>query len=213
MISNIEETLRTVLKDKGMGTALSLMDVVKTVHTSFRKDGVTPYTHHLFDVALKSCRLPGPLENREAIVCLGLLHDMPEDYPEYMDAQKFGATIENSFHGDTMKAKLPHIIENAYLLSKKNRDGTDKGKQPYFDEMKGNPMCILVKGCDGLSNLLDTPSSKDVKFIRYYINYTQKYHIPLLETLETQAAHYLINQFGLARQVVNFMANSFELSD
>lgn len=229
MRQDIENQLRTSLEKDNMTLALGLMDKVKSIHTELRKDGQTPYYLHLFDVAY---RVYSMMSHTGAsfyyvthrMVCLALLHDTPEDYPEYRDERKLMALIMEcspvSLVGTPMVPQ--DFIPGVYLLSKFNTDGSKKTKEEYYKGLSLFWTCALVKGCDGLSNLMDTISSGDPKIMQYYVRYTQKLHIPLLESIIENPKNYkpvrvaaqrLIDDLKNGIEIVSYVAQTYVLKE
>ena len=105
----------------------------------YRHDGVTPYFHHLRDVA---SRVGDDIE----LQAIAWLHDVLEDGPD--------------FTADTLRQRgMPeHLIDAVIALTRQKNESYDD----FIHRVKKNTMAHKVKVADILSNLSDSPTPKQI---------------------------------------------------
>jgi (p)ppGpp synthase/HD superfamily hydrolase len=123
-------------------TYLSAFNIAMNAHKGqFRRDGKTPYFHHVMDVS-KRCAKYGI-----DAMALALIHDVLEDNVNYDEKRLIDAGIPKN------------IVDGAVILTKTKEDH-------YFDtylvRVKNNELAKLVKIQDILSNLNDDPTDSQM---------------------------------------------------
>lgn len=109
----------------------------------YRRDGVTPYSEHIMAVVDRVRRL----DNASAeLISVAYLHDVIEDSDITTDM--------------LLNLGLPAEVVTAVdaLTKKKNQSYDD-----YLVGVKNNPMALSVKIQDILSNLSDSPTTKQIR--------------------------------------------------
>ena len=117
------------------------LDIAIKAHAGqYRRDGVTSYIYHVYEVAKRVNKFD------EDHICVALLHDVIEDSDITAD--------------DLLKEGVPeHIVAAVSLLTK--YVGTTYKK--YLVEVKKNELARRVKIADMLSNLADDPTDNQIK--------------------------------------------------
>jgi (p)ppGpp synthase/HD superfamily hydrolase len=117
------------------------LDIAIKAHAGqYRRDGVTSYIYHVYEVAKRVNKFD------EDHICVALLHDVIEDSDITAD--------------DLLKEGVPeHIVAAVSLLTK--YVGTTYKK--YLIEVKANELARRVKIADMLSNLADDPTDNQIK--------------------------------------------------
>jgi (p)ppGpp synthase/HD superfamily hydrolase len=108
----------------------------------FRRDGITPYINHVFDVA-RIAQMRGGDDN---VIATALGHDLLED-------TKFSKF--DLLNAGLSQAVVDAIIDLTHLHE----------KEPYEQAIlraKSNPIARQVKIADNLSNLSDEPTDKQI---------------------------------------------------
>lgn len=114
----------------------------------FRRDGITPYFHHVDGVA----RLVKP--QKPEYIAAAYLHDVLED-TDYSSV-------------DLIKAGFPKMVVNAVLiLTKFDHISYDE----YLKKVKENVIAKAVKIADMTYNLNDTPSIKQIEKYKKGLEY------------------------------------------
>ena len=119
------------------------LDIAIKAHAGqYRRDGVTSYIYHVYEVAKRVNKFD------EDHICVALLHDVIED----SDITSY----------DLLKEGVPmHIVTAVSLLTKpKYFEMTYK---KYLVEIKKNELARRVKIADMLSNLADDPTDNQIK--------------------------------------------------
>lgn len=104
----------------------------------FRRDGVTPYTNHLQDVA--SC------VSNDVLKKIAWLHDILEDTP--LEPSELRSFLDED-----------EVFDAVVALTKPH---SDIDYFEYLESVKGNRNAILVKISDLINNLKDSPTKNQV---------------------------------------------------
>lgn len=133
-------------------TAISSSLICKAINLSseahvgqFRRDGKTPYFVHPKRVA----KLVAEASGSEQQIALAYLHDTIENYEG--DKNEIKRKISEAFGSRMLGLVL--------LLTRE--EGI--GYPPYLKKIKRNKQILLVKICDIVANLSDTPTEKQKK--------------------------------------------------
>jgi (p)ppGpp synthase/HD superfamily hydrolase len=113
---------------------------IKAHAGQYRRDGVTSYIYHVYEVAKRVKKFG------DDHVCVALLHDVIEDSDITAD--------------DLLKEGVPENIVEAVSLLTKYVGMTYK---KYIVEVKANELARRVKIADMLSNLADDPTDNQIK--------------------------------------------------
>lgn len=108
----------------------------------FRRDGVTPYINHVFDVA----RIAQMRGGDDSVIATAFGHDL-------LDDTKFSKF--DLLDAGLSQAVVDAIVDLTYLYK----------KEPYEQAIlraKANPISRRVKIADNLSNLSDAPTDKQI---------------------------------------------------
>jgi (p)ppGpp synthase/HD superfamily hydrolase len=178
----------------------SFMDCVKAlnlaesrIHTGMRKDGKTKeFYHQLSIVAFLITQHHNLAKPRETYIA-AILHDTPEDYPE------FSATIREMFPNDFVYAQR---------LSKIDSDGNLIPYATYFGEMGRCPVCSVVKLVDRIHNASTMLGVFSQEKVRKYIDEIVKYFLPMAKTARRsfpeQDAFYELAKSVLSMKVASY---------
>ncbi len=161
------------------------------VHSGSRKDGSLEFSHQLemlaFAINLHSL-LSKPFEVYVSIV----LHDLYEDYPQYLQE------IRNNFS---------YAEEYALRLSK-FKDGTEQEYSSYFNGIASCEVCSVVKAIDRYHNLSTAPGVFSTTKILEYCDEVEMYFIPML-----RAAKQLHNQRAVYELMKNILITQISTID
>lgn len=124
-------------------------EFAKELHKhQFRKDGVRPYFVHLEDVARRVSQVT---DNEDAIIA-ALLHDGPEDIPDYtvaMVRERFGPHV-----AETVDFLTDRYVKSAYPnLNRRTRKQLERERYKTFSQV-----AKWIKLADIASNLSDDGS-------------------------------------------------------
>lgn len=157
------------------------------VHSGSRKDGSKEFSHQLemlaFGLNLHSL-LNKPYEVYMSIV----LHDLYEDYPQYLEE------IRKNF-GD---------VEKFAIRLSKFKDGSEQQYSSYFDAIAECEVCSVVKAIDRYHNLSTAPGVFSGSKIMEYCDEVEMYFIPMLrkaKQLHNQRAVYELMKSILITQI------------
>jgi hypothetical protein len=126
--------LKFRLKGLGMHDAMRALEIGKSIHSGFRKDGFTPSFQHQIEIALDCFCQPGISDLEGAVIC-ALLHDTDEDYPHAIgnnELQSFGQERYKTIR----------------LLNKHTHDSFDE----CLGELAFDPTGSVIKGLDRKNN-------------------------------------------------------------
>lgn len=215
--------LRGMLKSEGMLLALGALDIAEANHTGFRKDGVTAEIAHPVAIASYLSTLPVSKEDRQALIAIGLLHDVPEDYSV---SEKAIVTRLVEVAGREHEEAAAYIAASAWKLSKFNPQGQKYSTKEYFKRIESDPLLAIAKGADGLSNIIDAPSATHKEpdelwaWVQNYKRYIERYHLPTLkfarqktedESIRLACENVkfcLVTTLGLTEAVINLKKSS-----
>lgn len=157
------------------------------VHCGSRKDGSKEFSHQLemlaFALTLHSL-LNKPFEVYISIV----LHDLYEDYPQYLEE---------------IRKNFPDAEEFSVRLSK-YKDRSGKEYYSYFNGIAECEVCSVVKAIDRYHNLSTAPGVFSNSKILEYCEEVETYFIPMLrkaKQLHNQRAVYELMKSILTTQV------------
>ena len=178
----------------------SYMDCVKAlnlaesrIHTGMRKDGKTKEFYHQLSIVGFLITQHRNLANPRAVYIAAILHDTPEDYPE------FSAMIREMFPNDFVYAQR---------LSKIDNDGNKIPYATYFGEMGRCPVCSVVKLVDRIHNTSTMPGVFSPEKMRKYIDEIVQYFLPMAKAARRafpeQDAFYELAKSVLSMKVASY---------
>jgi (p)ppGpp synthase/HD superfamily hydrolase len=157
--------LRYWLLGRGFNKALEAMDFAESLHTGFRKDGVTPEFEHQVSIAHLARALPD-LMHPEETISTALLHDVSEDY---------------DVDPATLRARFGDLTGNAVWNMTKEYRGVKRDEKELFISMSNDPIASLDKGIDRDHNFSSmvgvfTPAKQ-----LSYVDFAEENIIPMLK--------------------------------
>lgn len=183
-------TLRAWMISNEYYMAARLMFLAEQYHSGIRKDKVTPEFAHQVDIASYLITLPITKKEAMILTCLAFIHDLVEDYnvaDEIILTAMAPETTEE-------KADAKRIINGAHLLSKKEHvpggESIDKNKEQYFNDMLEDPLVVLAKCVDGLSNLVDMVGVFNEEKMHYYCEYLSSQHLRIAKIARNKYPQY-----------------------
>ena len=159
----------------------------ESVHSGSRKDGSKEFSHQLemlaFALNLHSLLIK-PYEVYMSIV----LHDLYEDYPQYLEQ---------------IRKDFSEVEQYAIRLSK-FKDNTEQQYSSYFNAIAECEVCSVVKAIDRYHNLSTAPGVFSGSKIMEYCDEVEMYFIPMLrkaKQLHNQRAVYELMKSILSTQI------------
>lgn len=161
--------VKTVATMKGMTQTVEVLPYARELHKGqFRKgNGQIPYIYHPLLMACHALSLE--LEDDDLISAV-LLHDVCEDC---------GVRVEDLPVNDVVK-------EAVGLVTK---DGT-KDTETYYQDISENAIATMVKLLDRCNNVSGMSAAFSKEKLIKYINETEQYVYPLLQTAKTRYSEY-----------------------
>jgi (p)ppGpp synthase/HD superfamily hydrolase len=197
--SKLRLTIRSQLKgmakeDPTFFDCLKALNLAESrIHTGMRKDGKTKEFYHQLSILGFLITQHQNLANPRAVYMAAILHDTPEDYPEY------SALIREMFPNDFVYAQR---------LSKIDNDGNKIPYATYFSEMARCPVCSAVKLVDRIHNTSTMPGVFSREKMRKYIDEIVKYFLPMAkdasDAFPEQEAFYELAKSVLSMKVASY---------
>lgn len=132
--SKLYVSLKFRLYGAQMFEAMRALEIAKSIHTGFRKDGITPSFQHQIEIALNLFLLKDLDDLEGAIIC-AIFHDTDEDFPHQIPI----GTLES--FGSSRHATIR-------LLNKHTHDSFEDCLDALSLNMNGS----IVKGEDRINN-------------------------------------------------------------
>jgi len=189
-------SLRYYLLGRGYFGALKAWDFAQSLHSGFRKDGVTPEFQHQIEIVHYLRTMPN-IPEPELIYTIALLHDTAEDKDVSFDeiAAKFGQEV--ACHVQT--------------LSKVYRGSMQIDTKTYYGQIAKHPFTAIVKGADRIHNIgsmvgVFTPQ-KQLMYVEETLHYvvpmlkTARRSFPEYEAIFENMKHHLNSQLTLIRKI------------
>lgn len=158
--------LRYWLLGRNYLAAAKAMQQAETLHSGFRKDGVTPEFAHQIWIANYLRTLPIPEQFLETLLIAAFFHDSAEDCDFPFEE------IERNYGHDA--GRLVRAMTKVYR-------GVKVPEATYFLGLENDPLAALGKGVDRLHNL----SSMVGVFTRVkqegYIDESETWHLPMIK--------------------------------
>jgi (p)ppGpp synthase/HD superfamily hydrolase len=155
-------SLRYFLLGAGYYKAADAMEYAGSVHTGFRKDGITPEFAHQIEIAHYMRTLLPSLMYPEDTLAAILLHDTTEDYniPHALIADRFGERVGQA----------------VYLLDK-------NGKTPeaYYSGNARDPIASVAKGGDRIHNVQTMVNVFTIEKQHRYLREIDDHFLPMLK--------------------------------
>lgn len=153
--------------------ALKAYDFARSIHTGFRKDGVTPEFQHQIEIALFITTLRD-VQDEEGTIIAALLHDVLEDYPHITVHE-----LENMFGVER--------TQSVVVLSKEiNQKVRYDVPEEYFGPISLDVRASIVKGCDRIHNLRTMVGVFTTTKQQHYVQETKYQFLPMLKTADGQ---------------------------
>lgn len=161
--------VKTVATMKGMTQTVEVLPYARELHKGqFRKgNGQIPYIYHPLSMACHALSLG--LEDDNLISAV-LLHDVCEDC---------GVSVEDLPVNDVVK-------EAVKLVTKDD----SKDTYDYYQDISENAIATMVKLLDRCNNVSGMSAAFSKEKMVKYINETEKYVYPLLQTVKTRYSEY-----------------------
>lgn len=162
-----KEENKTLIFSKRIELAAEL--VAKAHEGQVRKDGVTPYYKHPFEVAklVQKTLAIGEDRSGEVAIISALAHDCVEDVDEF-DLDEFVNTIYNDQTYDKEKHKIKDIVLS---LTKNNSVGNrherDLDSYERIRHGDSNGLAAIIKLCDRYHNISDMDGMTETFKMRY----------------------------------------------
>jgi (p)ppGpp synthase/HD superfamily hydrolase len=171
---------------------LRALNFAEKVHVGLRKDGKTLEFYHQLSILGFLITQHANLEDPRSVYIAAILHDTPEDYPQY-DAE--------------LTTMFPRDIANIKALSK-YRAGELIPYKVYFGEMETNPVTSVVKLVDRIHNLSSmvgvfTPEKK-----RKYVEEVTQWFLPMAKEARNNFPRQK-DFYELAKSVLSMYVSSF----
>lgn len=149
----------------GLPQTHKALELAQKYHKGLRKDGVTPeFAHQVFIAGY--IRDIWPL-NLDDILAAAFLHDLLEDYDYSLEE------LQSQFD--------PYICSLVWLLTKKYK-GVVKSPEEYYSFIAVSYAATLIKSVDRIHNLHTMVGVFSDEKQRRYVEETEKYIIPMLES-------------------------------
>lgn len=161
--------VKTVATMKGMAQTVEVLPYARELHKGqFRKgNGQIPYIYHPLLMACHALSLG--LEDDNLISAV-LLHDVCEDC---------GVSVDDLPVND--------VVKEAVRLVTKDRS---KDTYDYYQEISENSIATMVKLLDRCNNVSGMSAAFSKEKLVKYINETEEYVYPLLQTAKTRYSEY-----------------------
>ncbi len=186
-------TLRYYMLGAKYYKALKALDIARSYHRGFRKDGKTPELQHQVEMCLYATTLKD-LINEELTLGTILLHDTLEDYPQ--------ATYE-----EIEKACGFEIADRCLIL---NKNGKTYDK--YFRKIGEDCIASIVKGTDRIHNVNSMLGVFSKEKQRAYVEEVDKYFLPMLKVARNSFPEQMQAYFNISfmlRSQANLLKESF----
>lgn len=161
--------VKTIATTKGMKQTVEVLPYARELHKGqFRKgNGQIPYIYHPLLMACHAVSLG--LEDDDLISAV-LLHDVCEDC---------GVHVEDLPVNDVVKEAVRLVTKD------KSKDTYD-----YYQEISENAIATMVKLLDRCNNVSGMSAAFSKEKLVKYINETEEYVYPLLQTAKTRYSEY-----------------------
>ena len=175
-VENMRRKLKTLTSQDGLEQTDRAIDYAFEAHAGqLRKPSVfsdvqVPYIFHPYVMA---CHAHALGIRDDAVLATALLHDVCEDCGVAPD--------ELPFSDDVRKA-----VE---LLSKP-ADKTGFSQEAYYEGIAGNPTAAIVKAIDRCNNVSNMMASFTIEKVIEYVDETEAYVLPLLDTIKHEYPEY-----------------------
>ena len=184
---NMGRKLRAFAEEDGLPQTARAIDYVCRAHEGqFRKPSVfseaqVPYVFHPYVMA---CHAHALGIRDDAVLATTLLHDVCEDCGIVPDEMPFS---------DDVRA--------AVALLTKPADKSGFSLEEYYAAIAANPTAAIVKALDRCSNVSTMMASFPVSRIIEYVDETEAYVLPLLDTIKRDYPEYCDAAFVIKYQI------------
>lgn len=161
--------VKTIATAKGLKQTVEVLPYARELHKGqFRKgNGQIPYIYHPLLMACHALSLG--LEDDD-LICAVLLHDVYEDC---------GVNVEDLPVNDVVKEAVRLVTKD------KSKDTLD-----YYQDISKNAIATMVKLLDRCNNVSGMSAAFSKEKLVKYINETEEYVYPLLQTAKTRYSEY-----------------------
>lgn len=179
-------------QDSSYNDCLRALDFAEKIHTGTRKDGKTKEFYHQLSLVGFLITQHHNLEDPRSVYVAAILHDTPEDYPEFIAE---------------IAAKFPKDVDNAIGLSK-IRDGELIPYSVYFKHMATSPVLSVVKLVDRIHNASTMAGVFSPEKMRKYIGEIVQWFLPMAKqarrNFPQQEAFYEMAKSVLSMKVASY---------
>lgn len=212
--------LRNWLQGRNYGMAAFALEYASRYHTSKRKDKITPEFNHMVLMTSLARTLSDKFSFCEETLSTTLLHDLPEDIEGITfekiekDFKKEWNVQKPIYEREGLKRfKIKRFMKALRNITKKY-DGVKIPPEVYYEKMKDDPVCSIVKGIDRLHNLATCGKVFDHKKKKQYIKETEEYILPMIKQAQRnfpQQNNVYENIKLMLKIVINTIEDSFDL--
>lgn len=161
-------TLKFRLHGMGFFKAIEALELGRSIHDGWRKDGKTPEYQHQLEIALYLLTLKDAQDLEKVIIC-ALLHDVLEDYPDKIVEGKSLDTYILFTFGDDVRKVL-------WLLDKNRWSNLET----YFEGLAMDPVGSIVKLADRVNNFQSMNRGKfTIEKQRKYAKEVEDHFLPM----------------------------------
>ena len=191
-VDNMNRRVQMFIQAKGYSQSSKAMKIMLKEHEgTFRKSRSGEQIPYIIHPLLMACHAFALDVASDEVIAAILLHDVVEDCP---------VSIDELDVSDEVKKAVD-------LVSFKIIDGLSKeeSKAVYYRKIAENPIASIVKIIDRCNNVSTMATGFSSKKIVKYIDETEKYVLPLINTIRSEYEEYNNAAFLIKYQILSVM--------